>query len=198
LTPRSNTGKPVSAATIRLSRVASLARPFERTPFTVFGSVRLGDVTAYFLRHGIAERNDASGDFARKLTGEGRAALQRLAQVASFQPSVILSSPYVRAVETAELLAHESGWRTPVLTSDALTPNSSAEGMWAEIRVHQEDSILVVAHEPLLSSSISWMLGSTRAMVRMLPGTLAALSVESRGAAPVAELLWMITPSMLR
>ena len=63
----------------------------------------------YLLRHGIAEDRSTTGrDPDRRLTDEGRAKLRRVlerAHQAGVRPSLILSSPYRRALETAEIMA---------------------------------------------------------------------------------------------
>jgi phosphohistidine phosphatase len=63
----------------------------------------------YLLRHGAAERQAASGkDSDRQLTVDGRLILRRVvkqAYVTGLRPSLILSSPYVRAVQTAQVAA---------------------------------------------------------------------------------------------
>jgi len=153
-------------------------------------------VIVYFLRHGIAEPQGASGDSARKLTSEGRAGLERLAKATKFWPDLILSSPYLRALETANLLNEKLGWGAPMVKAAALKPSSSPEALWDEIRVHPVASILVVSHEPLLSSTIAWVLGSTREVVDFQPGTLAALAIPPSNP-PLGQLLWMIQPGML-
>ena len=70
-------------------------------------------VELYLLRHGIAKDRSASGrDADRRLTDEGRTKLRRVlerAHAAGVVPSLILSSPYRRALETAEIAARELG-----------------------------------------------------------------------------------------
>src|SRR5579862_4377572 len=124
----------------------------------------------YLLRHAIAEDRSASGrDADRKLTAEG---LDKLRQVAKFaaaagaKPSLILSSPYVRAIETAAATARVLEYKGEIVKTERLTPGVSAENAWAEVRAHRhEESILLVGHEPLFSALASWMLGSTRVAV---------------------------------
>ncbi len=150
-----------------------------------------------FLRHGIAEPRSSSGDPGRELTPEGREEIRRLSRAARLHPELILSSPYTRALQTAELLRAEICSNARVVPCSALVPHSSPERLWDEIRAHAANELLVVAHEPLLSTSLAWMLGSTRAMVEYPPGTLAALKFASVSAVPAGELVWMITPAML-
>jgi len=154
----------------------------------------------YLLRHASAEQRAASGrDADRTLTPAGIAELRPvldLARQARAAPSLILASPYLRAIQTAEIAAEELNCSTEILRSTALEPESSPERLWDEIRIHAASSVLVVAHEPLLSSAVGWLLGSTREMVRLVPAAMARIDVEAVGAQPAGVLRWLITPEV--
>jgi phosphohistidine phosphatase len=155
----------------------------------------------YLLRHGIAEERAASGrDADRRLTEEGRAKLHSVlerAHSAGVTPSVILSSPLRRALETAEIAARELGYEGKIVRSTALEPDSSPKQVWDEIRKHSDETaVLVAGHEPLFSATVAWMLGSTRAMVHFRKGALVRLDVEYVGATPTAVLEWMLIPRL--
>lgn len=155
----------------------------------------------YLLRHGIAEDRAATGrDADRQLTDEGRDKLRRVlerAHAAGMQPSLILSSPYRRALETAEIAAHELGYEGKLVRIPALAPDSSPESVWDAVREHRgEAAILLAGHEPLFSATVAYLLGSTRAMVHFRKGTLARIDVESFGAAPAGVLQWMLTAKL--
>jgi phosphohistidine phosphatase len=155
----------------------------------------------YLLRHGIAEDRAASGrDADRRLTEEGRAKLHGVlerAHAAGVSPSLILSSPLRRAVETAEIAARELGYEGKIVRAAALQPDSSPQQIWDEIRKHRDQSaVLGTGHEPLFSATVAWMLGSTRAMVHFRKGALVRLDVEGLGAAPAAVLEWMLIPKL--
>lgn len=155
----------------------------------------------YLLRHGIAEDRAATGrDADRRLIDEGRVKLRRVlerAHAAGVRPSLILSSPYRRALETAEIAAHELGYEGKLVRTPALTPESSPEGVWDVIREHRsEAAILLAGHEPLFSATVAHLLGSTRAMVHFRKGALARIDLESFGAAPAGVLQWMLTAKL--
>ena len=129
----------------------------------------------YLLRHGIAEDRAPSGrDADRRLTEDGKKKLRRVlarAAEAGVNPSLILSSPLKRAIETAEIAADELHGKREIVQTGALTPDSSPQSVWAEIRGHREQpSILLAGHEPLFSQTVAWMLGSTHAMVEFKKG----------------------------
>jgi phosphohistidine phosphatase len=155
----------------------------------------------YLLRHGIAEDRASSGrDADRRLTDEGREKLRRVlerAHSAGVSPAVIISSPYKRAVETAEIAARELGYDRKILRVEALTPDSSPSRIWNEIREHRDEaSVLLAGHEPLFSATVAWMLGSSHAMVEFKKGGLIRIDVEAFGAEPRGILQWMLTPKV--
>jgi phosphohistidine phosphatase len=154
-------------------------------------------VIVYFLRHGIAERQSPGRDRERRLTEEGKAELRRVlafAKKAQVKPELVVCSPYVRAVETARLAMDVLELEGSHSLADALVPESSAIHLWNEVRAHRTDSILVVSHEPLLSSTVAMALGTSRAMVVMPPGGLVTIEFGSTGAEAVGVLRWMVTP----
>ncbi len=152
----------------------------------------------YLLRHGIAEDRSKSGrDADRRLTDEGREKLRRVlerAHSAGVSPSLILSSPYKRAIETAEIAARELGYDGKIVRVDCLTPESSPPAVWMEIVSHRhEPAVLLAGHEPLFSAIIAYMLGSSHAMVNFKKAALVRIDVDSFGAEPAGVLQWMLT-----
>jgi phosphohistidine phosphatase len=157
----------------------------------------------YLLRHGIAESRSTSGrDADRRLTDEGRQKLHTVlasAQAAGVSPTLIVTSPYRRALETAEIAARELGYEGKLVRTEALTPEGTPQGLWQELREHRhEPSVLLAGHEPLFSSAVAYLLGSTREMVHFRKGALVRIDVESLGQEPTGVLQWMITPRLVR
>jgi len=155
----------------------------------------------YILRHGIAEvRGTAGGDAGRRLTEAGKEKLRPVlarAREAKAAPSLILSSPYARAVETAEIAAEELGYRGAILRTDALLPSSSAQAVWRELREHRDQAaILLAGHEPLLSELASYLLGASRVLVSIKKGAMLRIDVEESDREPSGVLQWLITPRL--
>jgi phosphohistidine phosphatase len=153
----------------------------------------------YLLRHGIAE-DHAATDADRQLTDEGRQKLRRVmkrAASAGVEPSLILSSPYKRALETAEIAASELHYKGEIRRTGALTPDSSPPSLWSEIRDHRnEPAILLAGHEPLFSSTVAFLLGSTHQMVDFRKAALVRIDVHNFAASPQGILQWMLTPKL--
>jgi len=155
----------------------------------------------YLLRHGIAEDSAPTGrDADRRLTDEGRAKLHRVlerAHQAGVRPSLILSSPYRRALETAEIAARELGYEGKIVRIPALTPEASPQQVWEAIRERRtESSVLLAGHEPLFSATVAHLLSSARAMVHFRKGALVRIDVESTGPTPAGVLEWMLTAKL--
>ena len=155
----------------------------------------------YLLRHGVAEDRAPSGrDADRRLTEDGKKKLRKVlerAHKAGVAPTLILSSPLTRAMESAEIAARELAYHSEIVRTAALTPDSSPADVWAEIRAHRDQpSILLAGHEPLFSSTVAAFLGSARAMVEFKKGALVRMDFSTIGAEPRGVLQWMLTAKL--
>jgi phosphohistidine phosphatase len=155
----------------------------------------------YLLRHGIAEDHSSTGrDQDRRLTEEGREKLRKVlkrAAGAGVEPSLIISSPYKRALETAEIAASELGYKGDIVRTSSLTPDSSPPSVWSEIREHRDEpSILLAGHEPLFSSTVALLLGATREMVDFRKAALVRIDIHAFGPTPQGVLQWMLTAKL--
>jgi phosphohistidine phosphatase len=155
----------------------------------------------YLLRHGIAEDGrPGRPDSERALTGEGREKLRRVlkrAKLAGVSPGLILSSPYRRAVETAEVAVEVLGYQGQVMRTRALVPEASPLDAWEEIRSRKdESSVLLASHEPLMSSMVAFLLDSPAMHVDMKKAALVRVDCDRFGPEPLAVLKWMITPAL--
>jgi phosphohistidine phosphatase len=153
----------------------------------------------YLLRHGIAEEaRPGRPDSERALTSEGRDKLRRVlkrARAGGVAPDVILTSPYRRAVETAEVAAEVLGYEGKLVRTPALVPDASPSGAWEEIRSRQEEgSILLSSHEPLMSLLAAFLLDSPALAVDMKKAALVRVDCEHFGPQPKGVLKWMLTP----
>lgn len=154
----------------------------------------------YLLRHGIAE-DAAPGkpDADRALTDAGRQKLRRVlarARAAKVDPDVILSSPYRRALETAEVAVDSLAYRGKIVPTAALTPDANPRDTWEEIRARKsEDAILLSSHEPLMSSLLAFLLNTPALLVDFKKAALARVDCDRFGPEPHATLKWILTPA---
>ena len=100
----------------------------------------------YVFRHGIAEDAEiGQSDSERRLTPKGITKLRKIlerARGAGVSPDEILTSPYVRAVETAEVAKEVLGFPQQFIETEALTPMNSPHDVWEEIRNHRDAEAL--------------------------------------------------------
>ena len=131
------------------------------------GQVPATGYELFIMRHGIAaERSaaDCADDAKRPLTPEGkkktRECVAGLARM-GFVPDWIVTSPLVRAAETAALVADEVGSRVPVEICDALRPGGSPEALITFLAKRSDRRhVLVVGHEPDLSELAARLIGA--------------------------------------
>jgi phosphohistidine phosphatase len=152
----------------------------------------------YVLRHAIAE--DAApgqSDSERRLTLQGKKKLRKIlsrARTAGVEPDIVLTSPYVRAVETAEIALEQLCADGKVVETEVLTPASNPLAIWEEIRRHQQlGQIILVGHNPLLSEAICFLIGACRDAIDLRKGALACVEVSSFGPQPQGTLVWLMT-----
>ena len=155
----------------------------------------------YLLRHGIAEdARPGTPDSDRALTREGRDKLRRVLKrvhEAGVAPTLILSSPYRRALETAEIAAEAA--RLP--RQDR--PRRRARSQRLSLRClgrnplpRDEDAILLASHEPLMSSLLAHLLGAPGLQTDFKKGAIARVACTTTGPAPRCVLKWLLTPAL--
>ena len=155
----------------------------------------------YLLRHGIAEdARPGQPDAERALTAEGRDKLRRVlkrARAADAAPTVILSSPLRRAVETAEVAKTVLAYQGEIVRTNALAPEGSPPDIWGEIRGRKgEKSILLSGHEPLMSATLAFLLDCPALMVDFKKGALVRVDCDRFGPQPKCVLKWLLTPGL--
>lgn len=161
----------------------------------------------YFMRHGIAvDRADSgakSSDRERTLTPKGIKRIQKAAKgliALSLSFDRILTSPLARARQTAKLVARALGLEDCLEEIPQLSPDQSVQDLVSGLVAYSgEKKILLVGHEPLLSSAISFLLsGTAGAAIRMKKGGLCCLELDGVPPKERAVLQWALAPKQLR
>lgn len=161
------------------------------------------------IRHAIAEdhapldTHDVPGpDFERRLTGKGKKRMTKAAKgLRDIYPELdlVVTSPLVRAVETARIVASVYG-EVPATQLTALAPDAP----WDDFLLWLKDQpagrrIAVIGHEPHLSRWCSWMLcGLQRPFFGFKKGGACLLKLASPPAPGEADLVWLMAPRQLR
>lgn len=141
-------------------------------------------------------------DADRRLTKKGReeiAAAGRWMAAQGLRFDLIAASPLVRAQETAGIVAGCLGERNRLVTWDILAPGGNTDTVCHEIGKHEDlRSLLLVGHEPLLSTLISRIIaGDENAAIAMTKGALAKIREYSPGENPSGELHWLVTAAQM-
>ncbi|MBI5315377.1 MAG: phosphohistidine phosphatase SixA [Nitrospirae bacterium] len=157
------------------------------------------------LRHGIAvERDEWKGtDGDRPLTEKGK---QRVREVAAglsrldVQPTLVWSSPLIRALETAKIVHRSLQVRSAVQIVDALVPNAPPDRLLSILHdLPPESCVLCVGHEPHLGMVAAVLLAgkpSEAFPFKKAGACLIELSVPVKPGRGV--LRWWLPPSLLR
>ena len=159
----------------------------------------------YLMRHGIAsEPEDRSFelDSQRPLTTEGRAIIAQIAHALKkldVNPDIILSSPYVRAKETAAELAKEFNRQQHLVFSDLLIPDGKAEEIISAIVDNfMVEELLIVGHLPCLSLLSSLLAaGDLDLAINMKKGGVCCLLADDLRLERRAAIEWLLTPKTL-
>ena len=160
----------------------------------------------YIIRHAIAVDRVApeyESDRERPLTDTGRTKMRQIARALrsiGVELDLILSSPYVRACETAEILREVFRLKKEVVLSDNLVPLGDAELLIGEIKEkYSTNNMAVVGHEPYLSTLISWLVADNAKIdITLKKGGACYLTADDlHDFDHRATLEWLLTPGIL-
>ncbi len=162
----------------------------------------------YFLRHGIAVPGDDPEnvpDSDRPLSTKG---IKRMRKVAKGLRRLdipfdsILTSPLVRARQTAEIVVQALALGDPLEELSALAPGSSLSDLWSSLAPYQgRGHVLLVGHEPFLSTALSYLLthDERRSIaVDFKKGGLCRVEIAALPPNKAGTLHWLLTPKQLR
>jgi len=156
----------------------------------------------YLMRHGIAEEGGTGQpDSTRRLTPEGRdrtADVLNLAGQTGVRPDLILSSPYIRAMETARIAQEELSVREPIVDFPAIVPFGNPESVWNELRDYaQYRALLLTSHEPLVGQLAAYLLNAPSLRIDVKKASIIRIDFASMTASPHGILRWMMVPAMV-
>ena len=162
-----------------------------------------GPYELYLVRHGLAEeRSDKwPDDGKRPLTADGMARMKKSARGldrAGVTFDVILSSPLVRARQTAEILSAEMDGHPPVVNCETLAPGGAFAALVTDLEKHAKKTrIALVGHEPAMGELAARLMGSRRA-IEFKKGAIARIDVEQFPPSGAGDLRWLVTSKFLR
>lgn len=154
----------------------------------------------YFLRHGAA-RDAATwqgDDFDRPLTAEGQERIAREAKaLAKLQLDIdaIITSPLVRAKQTAALVAETLKLRKRLIEDDRLGVDFDLSRLASVLAEHANaDAVMLVGHEPSMSQTIGQLVGGAR--IDFKKGGLACVELPDASSSQ-GQLAWLVPPKVL-
>jgi phosphohistidine phosphatase len=159
----------------------------------------------YVVRHGIAiDREDPKcpSEAERYLTPEGIAKTKQVARgVAELgcTANLLISSPYVRAWQTAEIFAGALGYaKQKIRRTDLLLPGADAGLLFRELAKDKNSAeIFLFGHGPQVDDIVALVLGAKNPCTALKKAGVAALELK-RVSPPTGELLWLATPKLLK
>lgn len=160
----------------------------------------------YIMRHGeAANRIPAGGkDSDRALTTAGQEEVVQVAEILSqldLDLDFIATSPLKRSAQTAQIVARILKVKKQKVEEwGELKPEGSRQSLFRRLaQFKQESSVLVVGHEPYLSSLISEIVfGSSSGGIALKKAGLARIGLASLQPRPKGELKWLLAPKLLK
>jgi phosphohistidine phosphatase len=162
-------------------------------------------VELLIVRHAIAferDRHRWRDDGARPLSPAGIRRAQKAAaglKQLTKAPDRVLTSPLIRARQTAQILTEVAGW-PPAVEAPELSPQEPALAVLTLLGKDRSKVVAVVGHQPGLGALLTaCLIGDGEALpIEMKKNAVACLSFEGPPRAGRAALTWLATPRMLR
>ncbi len=137
----------------------------------------------YVVRHAHAvEQSRTLPDEWRYLTKHGRSTVKKLGSRIvknKPEPDVIITSPLVRTVQTAEILAEKIQYNNFIIASGLLLPGTDTQQLIKYLRKHKKtECVMIVGHEPLLGMLVTELLGETDETISIKKGACVALKIH--------------------
>ena len=159
----------------------------------------------YIVRHAIAVQRGTPGyddDSQRPLTDKGRKKMKKISKGLrqfGIEFDVLLTSPYVRARDTAKILANEYGMQDKIVFTDNLIPPGDFDQLINEINEkYNVNNLALVGHEPMLSQLMSFLMtGNTETAITLKKGGVSLLTADNLGQEHRANLQWLLTPAIM-
>jgi phosphohistidine phosphatase len=160
----------------------------------------------YVMRHGLAVTRGSvrfSDDARRPLVAEGKEKMREIAEGlkrVGFEVDWIVTSPLVRAVETAGIIAESLASSAPVDVCEAMRPGGSAEDVITFLAKRPSRTrVLVVGHEPDLSELAARLIGAGgHANLALKKGGCCMIRFDEFPPKSPGQLVWWLTPRLLR
>ena len=158
----------------------------------------------FILRHGAAGRRSATfrDDSKRPLTAEGEKEVKEVLKglrALGIEPDYILTSPVLRAKQTAELVSKTLASRIKVSELDELKPEGNRTRLYGKLSgLKQSSAVLIVGHEPYLTELIGDAISNGGCTIDLKKAGLARIRLVTVLPKPRGELKWLLTSKQLK
>lgn len=161
-------------------------------------------VRLYLIRHAIAFERDADkwpDDAKRPLTHKGIARMREVVDgllELNVEIDLVVTSPLVRAKQTADVLLAGLSDPPELVISDSLMPSGSPSAVAEALSPHSKlKNIALVGHEPSLGELGAWLIGAKHPLA-FKKGGVACIEMPTMPLVGPGQLMWLATPRMLR
>jgi len=160
-------------------------------------------IELYLIRHGLAEDRGEQwpDDAKRPLTQDGIAKLRRAAKALTRLEvvlDVMVTSPLVRARQTAEVIAGGLAPHPHIVVAESLAPGASPAAVLADLEKQAKRSrVALVGHEPGIGELAARLVG-TRHPIAFKKGAICRIDVEALPPSGPGELRWFLTPRIMK
>jgi phosphohistidine phosphatase len=158
----------------------------------------------YLIRHAEAEPQDEGGgepDAERRLTEVGHAQSKVVAaglQRRGVRLNALVTSPLVRAHQTAEDVRHESEEPEPeLIVCEDLAPGGRRKRIARFLGGLEGDAVGVVGHMPDLAEFAGWLIGSRKVGIDLAKAGVACIDCPEGAGKGAGSLVWLVTPEWL-
>jgi phosphohistidine phosphatase len=157
----------------------------------------------YLIRHGLAEERGERwpDDAKRPLTEEGMSRMRKQARGLArlgVTMDVVLTSPLVRARQTAEIVAAALDPRPHVTAIESLAPDASYQALVADLEKHaRKTRVALVGHEPGIGELAARLIGARQPM-EFKKGAVCRIDVGALPPGGPGALRWFLTPGIMR
>jgi phosphohistidine phosphatase len=162
-----------------------------------------GPYELYLIRHAVAEeRGDEWPDDAKRpLSDDGASRMRKAARGLDrlgVTLDVVVTSPLVRAKQTAELVAEAMNPRPPIVTAESLAPGGTYQEVVTDLeKQSRRTRIAIVGHEPGIGEFAARLIGS-RHSIEFKKGAVCQIDVDALPPSGPGDLRWLLTPKILR
>lgn len=154
----------------------------------------------YLIRHGDAERTSFNKkDFDRGLTESGKVKIKNAAEewkkiIPAFEE--IVASPFVRAKQTAQIIADVFSLEKGIIIDNVMLSGSSTKDFIAAANSFEGENLAFIGHQPDCSDHLSNLISNSGLFVDFSKGMIAKISFSNKVRFSKGTLEFLIPPEL--